>query len=305
MEPRVATLVPSATDLVAALGYGAHLVGVSHECDHPAAASRPVVTRSTIPAAGTADGADPALVDDAVSAALAAGGSLYVADRPLLAELAPDLVVGQEVCDVCAVSGPVARAALPEGAELLTLTATSTSTLLEDVRRLAAALDDVAAGEAAVTAITAGLEAVRAAVADRPRPRVLTLEWLDPAFLGGHWVPELVEIAGGRHELSGAGEPSRRATWDEVAEADPDVLVLLPCGYDLTTTAAHAHPMLARPELRDLRCVAAGQVWVTDANRLFSRCTTNVVDAAWTLAGILHPESGATVATSDAVRVTG
>jgi len=303
MPPQIATLVPSATDLVVALGYGDHLVGVSHECDHPSAAALPVVTRSSIPAAGTSDGADPGLVDDAVSAALAAGESLYVADRPLLAELAPDLVVGQEVCDVCAVSGPVARAALPEGAELLTLTATSTSTLLDDVRELASALDDVAAGERVAAAITAGLDAVRAVVADRPRPRVLTLEWLDPAFLGGHWVPELVEIAGGRHVLTGVGAPSRRATWDEIAEADPDILVLLPCGYDLATTEAQSRTMLARPELRDLRCVATDQVWLTDANRLFSRCTTNVVDAARTLAGILHPDALPPVSTTDAVRL--
>jgi len=287
---RIATLVPSATDLVVELGLAHALVGVSHECDHPAVAHLPEVTSSSIPAAGSVDGADPAEVDDAVTRVLAEGYALYVTDQALLAELAPDLVVGQNICDVCAVAGPVARAALPDGAELVTLAAMSTSGLCDDIRRLAAAADVDDAGERLVRRVDGGLAAVQAMVTGQPRPRVLALEWLDPAFLGGHWVPELVELAGGEHLLSRPGEASRRAGWDEVAAADPDVLVALPCGYSLEAARREVPALLARPELASLRCVQAGDVWVTDASRLFSRCTANVVQAAKVLAGILHPD---------------
>lgn len=252
---RIASLVPSGTDIVASLGLGDRLVGISHECDHPAAAGLPVLTRSRVP---SAPDRAPAEVDAAVSAAMADGAALYVTDRERLAELAPDLVLTQDICDVCAVRGRDARDALPEGATLVTLSATSVATLADDLRAVgrAAGIDP----EPAIGRWRAAVDAVEPA---EGRPRVLSLEWSDPPFLGGHWVPELVERAGGVNVLAEAGTASRRATPDELAEAAIDVTLFLPCGYDLAAATEEARSL---PE-------ELAPLWACDANRLFSRCT--------------------------------
>lgn len=252
---RIASLVPSGTDIVAALGLADRLVGVSHECDHPCAEGLPVLTRSRVPSAPE-QGA--AAVDAAVSAAMAEGGPLYLTDRELLAELAPDLVISQDICDVCAVRGRDAHEALPAGAALVTLRATSVAGLAADLRRVgvAAGVDGAAAAETWLEAMAEIDEA------GAPR-RVLTLEWSDPPFVGGHWVPELVERAGGRNVLAEVGAPSRRVTPEAVAAARADVVLFLPCGYDLAAAA------------REAEALPAGEapLWACDANRLFSRCT--------------------------------
>ena len=281
--PRIACLVPSATDLVAALGLP--VVGVSHECDHPIARGLPVLTRSVIPAMHPG-GPGPAEVDRQVSASVAAGDPLYIVDRAALAALAPDLVLSQTICDVCAARAQACD--LPTGARLLELSATSVAGLIADIQRVAEAAGVPERGAACITEITAS----HAALARHPpptRPRVLALEWGDPPFLGGHWVPELVTIAGGEHLLAGPGQPSRRAEWSEIAASDPDILVFMPCGYTLAEAAREAASLLRASPLRDLRCARAGQLWATDATRLFSRCTPNsVLQGAAVLAAIFH-----------------
>lgn len=270
---RVASLVPSATDILCALGLAEALVGVSHECDHPAAEGLPVLTQSRIPAAPAAD---PAEVDRAVSETVAAGDSLYVADRARLAELRPDVVVSQDICDVCAVEGNVARAALPEGARLVMLNATSIAGLDDDVSRLAEATDQAARGRQVLATLHERLEATRGI----DGPRLLALEWSAPPFLGGHWVPELVAHVGARDVLATPGAASRRATWSEIAAAEPELVVFMPCGYHLEEAAAEAERC---SELRAL----GKPVWATDATRLFSRCTLDAIAAgAETLAAI-------------------
>lgn len=285
---RIASLVPSATDLVCSLGMADALVGVSHECDHPAAAGRPVVTRSAVGAAPTVA---PAEVDRQVTVAVAAGESLYIADRSLLHDLRPDIVMGQAICDVCAVSPDVAAAALPPGAVLLSLTATSIGGLNEDLSRLGDALGRAASAKQVVADINSALGKL-------PRvsgTTVVTLEWSAPPFLGGHWVPELVEWLGARHLLSRPGQASRRTSWSDIRAAAPEVVVFMPCGYDLEQSAAEAN---ATSQLLALDAA----VWATDATHLYSRCTPDAIRrGAATLAGILTGE--AVVAGARRIRV--
>ncbi|MDQ3570119.1 MAG: ABC transporter substrate-binding protein [Actinomycetota bacterium] len=297
---RIVSLIPSGTDMVAQIGLAQSVVGVSHQCDHPVAKAKPVVTSSAIPMAG--DGrrgtSSPADVDRAVGRAVQAGQPLYRTDHDLLTRLAPDVVLAQDVCDVCAVASDQVRGVLPPGAELVTLEATTLSGLEEDLVRLgkATGAEDQAAG--ALARMRAALRAVGQAVGGRPRPQVLVLEWGDPPFLGGHWVPELVELAGGTHLISSTGQASRRTTYEEIVAARPQVVVFAPCGYTLAA---------AREEARGLRARLSPttELWACHATALFSRCTPRaVVDAVRLLAGILHPAVGPSPPAGLAVRLT-
>ena len=296
---RVVSLVPSGTDLVAELGRAEELVGVSHQCDHPASRGLPVLTSSAIPAAGAsrASGPKPAEVDQAVTRAVQEGQPLYRTDMALLGRLAPDVVVAQDVCDVCAASEGQVHDGLPAGTELVTLEATTLSGLVEDLERLGKALGAEERAADVVARLGAELASVAGWVAGQPRKRALVLEWGDPPFLGGHWVPELVAVAGGVHLLSEAGQASRRATWEEIAEAGPEVVVFAPCGYTLAA---------AEEEARTLKQhLAPGtELWAAHATALFSRCTpAAVAGAARLLAGALHPGVAPALRPDVAVRV--
>lgn len=271
--PRVACLVPSATDLAVRLGL--HVVGVSHECDHPAVRGLPVLTRSAV-AAASAGGPGPGDVDRAVREAVAEGGALYAVDRERLAALAPDVVLSQAICDVCAARADACD--LPRGVRLLELAATTLAGLADDVRAVAEVCGVVERGAACVAEIAAA----HASLVRAPgRARVVTLEWSCPLFLGGHWVPELVELAGGQHLLSGPGERSRVATRDEVIAAGPEVVVFMPCGYTLAMAVAEAATLRGLP----------GALWATAAGALFSRCTPqSVIAGAEVLAAALRGE---------------
>jgi iron complex transport system substrate-binding protein len=282
---RIASLIPSGTDLVAALGLGSCLVGVSHECDHTEAAGLPILTSSVIPPP-TADGPSlsPLEIDTIVTTSVAAGESLYRTNRELLRSLAPDVIVSQDVCDVCAVNAEDAFAAMCDvapGAKLVMLTATSVDGMYADLSRLGEALGVTDRAVKVVAAVRSRLEA--ATTATKPRS-MLTLEWGEPPFLGGHWVPELVERAGLRHVLTDAGAPSRRSTWDEIVAADPDVIVFCPCGYDLHQATTEAKALAQRPDVASLRAIRDGNFFAVDTNRLFSRCTTNIAEAVEVLA---------------------
>ncbi|HEX7132070.1 MAG TPA: ABC transporter substrate-binding protein [Iamia sp.] len=303
----VATLVPSATDLVCALGGADRIVGISHECDHPAVAGRPVLTRANLasaPEPGQA-AADPAALDTDVTTAHAAGEPLYLTDRDLLDRLVPDVVVAQDVCDVCAVTGDQVACEVPAGTEVVRLGAVDLEGLRADLRLVGDALggDGPERAAAAIAELDEGLAVVRAGVVDLPRPTVLLLEWSDPPFIAGHWVPELLETAGGLDVLGAAGAASRRVTWSEIAAADPDVLVFLPCGYGLDAAVTEGRALVERPEGAGLRAVAEGRAWAVDATRLLSRCTPVAADAAAVLAAILHPAAVGPPDPTDAVRL--
>ncbi len=275
---RIASLIPSGTDIACALGLRSSLVGVSHECDHPEAQGLPIVTRSVVDSS-----LPPAQIDADVNAAVEAGQSLYLTNRQLLRELAPDVVLTQSICDVCAVNSETARASLPPNAKLINLSATSYAGLWDDLRAVAEATD--ANAEPLVAELQARLYTVKESVQGRKKPRVLVVEWTEPPFLGGHWVPEMIALAGGTHVLSGAGEASRRATWDEIRDAKPEIVILAPCGYDLAQTQEQARAIESQ-----LRPLNAGAIWATNATALFSRCTPASVRAVEVVAGMLWPD---------------
>ena len=284
MGIRIASLVPSATELLFELGLGPSVIAVTHECDHPAAAtSLPRLTRSMIPA-----GLDPADIDAAVRERVGAGESLYGLDCDLLEELSVDLIVTQQVCEVCAVSSDDVRAIaarLPTRPRVLSLDPSTLSDVLRDPLTLSEAAGDPAAGARIRDDLLARIEAVRAATADAPRRRVAALEWLDPPYCGGHWIPEMIAAAGGIDAFGTvAGERSRVVDWDEVRAAEADVVIVMPCG--LYAAEAEAEARRHRRRLEDL----GAELHAVDAASSFSRPGPRLADGVELLGHLLHPE---------------
>ena len=281
---RIASLVPSATESLFALGLGDRVVAVTHECDFPPEALRlPRLTRSVIP-----EGLDPLEIDTMVREVTGRGDPLYELDEAQLAAVEPDLVVTQALCAVCAVSYDDVRAVagrLPSKPEVISLDPSSLREVLDDLVGLADTTGVRERGESLRAALQARLDQVRDSVAGEPRPRVVTLEWLAPPYTGGHWVPEMVEIAGGQ---SVAGEPerdSRAVAWDELADARPDVAVVMPCGLYAEEAAQQA--LDHRDELEAL---GAGSVCAVDAASSFSRPGPRLIEGVELLGHLLHPD---------------
>jgi iron complex transport system substrate-binding protein len=281
---RIISLVPNGTEILFAVGAGDLVVGVSHECDYPAEArTRPILTGSAL-----TPGMSSAEVDKAVSAQVGSGESLYTLDEARIAELAPDLIVTQQLCPVCAVSTEQVDGAiqpLPRCPEVLSLDPKTLADVMADIRRVGEVTGRSAEAEALVRDLERRLDAVRARVQGRPRPRVAALEWLDPPFAGGHWVPEMIEIAGGIDVFAKPGDHSARLTWDQIREADPDILVVMPCGYDEAGAAAQLALLGDRSDLRAFR---EGRVFPVDANGCFSRPGPRLVDGIERLADLFH-----------------
>ncbi len=286
---RVVSLLPSATEIVHHVGAGHTLVGVSHECDYPRGVEDlPKLTASKI------DRSSSSAEIDAAVGRLSDGDSIYALDAKLLEELEPDLVITQGLCDVCAISLNVverAAAGLPAPPRILSLNPTSLEGVFTDVVAVGGTLGRGEEAWRKVAALRTRLARVGEAVAGLDRPRVGCIEWLDPPFSAGHWVPEMVGLAGGEELFAAAGETSARLTWQQVLEAGPEVLVLMPCGFDAERTVREA---LALPELPgwfELPAVKSGRVWAVDANSYFSRPAPRLVEGVEILARILHPEA--------------
>jgi iron complex transport system substrate-binding protein len=266
-----------------ALGLGDSVVAVTHECDYPGeAAGIPHLTSSVVP-----EGLSAAEIDAAVRERTQAGRALYELDEDTLAELEPDLIVTQAVCEVCAVSyDDVVAAAgrLASRPEVISLDPTTLGEVFADVPRLAKAADVEDEGEELVAEASGRIDAVREAVESAHRPSVAALEWLDPVFAGGHWVPQMIELAGGEDVLGLPGERSRVVEWAEVEAAQPDVVVSMPCGYDTARATAETAHSAAR--LAPLRA----RVAAVDASSYFSRPGPRLVDGIELLAHVLHPE---------------
>ena len=281
---RIASLVPSATEMLFALGLGDQVVAVTHECDYPPeAAGKPHLTRSLVP-----PGLSAGEIDAAVRRLTGEGRHLYELDEPALAELEVDLIVTQAVCEVCAVSydDVVAVAErLPSRPRVVSLDPSNLAEVLADVPRLgeAAGVADRAARLRAD--LERRLETVRRAVEGADRPTVLALEWLDPPFIGGHWVPEMIEIAGGEDVLGVAGRKSRTADWDEIAAAKPEVVVAMPCGWDARQARSEVEG-----HAREVAAVGADRIWAVDAAASFSRPGPRLVEGTELLAHLLHPD---------------
>jgi iron complex transport system substrate-binding protein len=289
---RVASLLPSATEMVHFCGAGDTLVGVTHECDYPPGVEElPHLTSSKIEGHNMT-GAE---IDAAIEEHLADSGSIYALDARLLEKLAPDLIITQGLCDVCAVSMNLverAVAGLENEPEVLSLNPASLRDVLDDAVRVGEALGYGEETRERVAALEERLVRLEDAVAGLPRPRVGCIEWLDPPFSAGHWVPEMVRIAGGEEVLAGPGETSARLPWEEVFEAAPEVLVLMPCGFSIRRAIEEARRVLLElPGWDDLPATKSGCVWAVDANAYFSRPAPRLVEGVEMLARILHPEA--------------
>jgi iron complex transport system substrate-binding protein len=285
---KIISLLPSATEIVFALGLDDALEGVTHECDFPAAArSKRVVSGTALP-----DRVMTAReIDDIVSSSVQSGEPIYTLDAEAIRTIGPDVILTQDLCEVCAVpSGAVDDALAKLGCRASVITLDPSS--VDDVIRGVGAVGDATGTRDRAAHVMADLrsrmDAVRAAVAGRPRPRTLALEWSDPPFSGGHWVPEMILAAGGAPVLGEPGERSRRLTRPEIATADADIVMFMPCGYSLEDAATEGLVLLDRPEL-----AGAATIYALPADALFSRPGPRVVDGIELLASLLHPDAGA------------
>jgi iron complex transport system substrate-binding protein len=289
---RICSLVPAATEIVFALGLGDRVVGVTHECDWPPeATSRPAVTAALI----ESDRLTSLEIDRAVSEAAGNGRPLYAIDEERWRELDADVVLVQELCDVCAVSRDEVDGlvrARPIDAEVIDVSPATLGGVLTTITALGVRLGAEGAADELTGGMRSRLERVRAALADADSvPRAFVCEWLDPPFSAGHWVPDMVDIAGGKDVASASGEPSRRMTWGEVAALDPEVVVLAPCGFDLDRTINEVDLDTLRGELLETAARREGKVFAVDANAYFSRPGPRLVDGVDLLAHLLHPEA--------------
>jgi iron complex transport system substrate-binding protein len=277
---RIVSLLPSATEILFAIGAGDDVVGVTHECDFPAEAiGRPHLTSSALPQAGS-----PAQIDRHVRKSLHEGSSLYHLDSNLLERLAPDLIVTQELCVVCAVSYEIVDRAvrrLRGDPRLISLEPSSLDDVLATIAYLGDLTGHRGAADALIDGLRARVEALRMRATSRnDRPRVLVLEWTDPPMSGGHWTPGLVELAGAQPILGNPGANSRVLAWDEIAAADPDDVVVGPCGFDVEKTRAAVAELAANATWRDLRAVREERVHLIDGNQYLNRPGPRLVDTA-------------------------
>jgi iron complex transport system substrate-binding protein len=306
-DVRVVSLLPSATETVCALGVDP--VGVTHECDYPERVrDYPTVVHSRIDTSGAsaeideavraAEGdpreSDPGKSSDHGDSSVDESSGVYDLDRERLAALAPDVVVTQGICDVCAVDESVVRSTVADldvDAELVATHPHTLSDVFDDIERLGAALDERDRATRLRAELEARVQRVRErAAAAAERPRVLVLDWLDPAMVSGHWVPELVEIAGGDPVLAAPGERSGPVRWDRVREADPEVLVAAPCGFSLEQTTADVDALTEREGFDSLTAVRENRVYALDGSHYVNRPGPRLVETLEHLAGVIHPE---------------
>jgi len=281
---RIVSLLPSTTEILFAIGAGDDVVGVTFECDFPAEArNRTIVSTSAMP-----EGLEPAAIDAFVVEAMARGEDLYHLDEGALADLGADLVVTQDLCAVCAVDVSVVDDALDHlgcTAEVLTIDPHTLDEVLASILTLGRATGHEQGAAAVVADQRARLAAVAARVAGLPRPRVMFLEWTEPPFAPGHWIPEMIELAGGTPLLSHPGERSTRVTWEAIGAAEPDVFVVAPCGFDRDGCQTLADRLVATGALP-----SGVPVHAVDANASWARPGTRLADGVEELAALLHPQ---------------
>jgi iron complex transport system substrate-binding protein len=302
--PRIVSLLPSATEIVCALGLADSLVGVTHECDYPPeVVGRPVLTASRI----SHQTMTSREIDHAVRSQLDGHGSIYDLDEKLLAELKPDLILTQELCEVCAVSyREVERAARVFDADVrvVSLEPNTIRDIFSNVRAVGSLTGRDAESVKLVAELSTRLDALAVALTEvQTRPRTLVLEWLEPPFLPGHWVPEQIAFAGGDPSFGRAGQASTTTTPEEIRDYDPERIVLAPCGYYKEDTLRALADARLPAGWQDLAAVGAGEVWAVDATSYFSRPGPRVVRGAEILARVLHPDIFGAPEEHEAVRV--
>jgi iron complex transport system substrate-binding protein len=296
---RIVSLIPSATEILFALGLGDQICGVSHECDFPAAArSKRVVVHPRIP-----DGLAAGEIERRVREYVSRGESLYVVDAAALAEIDPDLIITQDLCHVCAATPDDLAAALnglTRMPRILTLDPQSLDDVYEDIHRVAEAAGRASEAARVIASLRGRVAAVENAVEGRARPRVLCLEWLDPPYPGGHWVPQMVEHAGGIDVLGKVRVPSVPVAWEAVLATQPDVVFIMPCGYG-AEKAASEYAVAPLPKAwSDIPAVRSGKVFCVDGSSYYSRSGPRLVDGIEILAALIHPESADKIAAAPA-----
>ena len=291
-QHRIVSLIPSATEIVAALGFADQLVGRSHECDYPTTVER-------LPACSTSkvDVAAPSrTIDHDVRAIVADGLSVYRVDSALLNELVPTVIITQTQCEVCAVSLKDVEQAVCDLVSsqpaIVSLEPMSLGDIWKDIRAVADALGTPASGDHLVADLTARLDDTRTKTAALPTsPSIACVEWIDPLMNAGNWVPELVSMAGGTNLFGEAGRHSGDLDVTELIAADPDVIAIMPCGFDISRTLRELAPLTSHPQWSPLSAVRDGRVFVTDGNQYFNRPGPRLVESAEILAELLHPET--------------
>lgn len=295
--PRIVSFLPSATEIACALGLEDALLGITHECDYPPEVkTKPVVVRNVLPI----EKMSQSEIDRAVAERMRAGLSLYQIDEQLLSELAPDLILTQDLCQVCAPSGnevsQVLRS-LPKTPQILWMTPRNVGEIFDNVRELGAATSRTEQAEQLVEECKTRIEMLSRKTAAASRPRVFCMEWLDPVYASGHWVPELVAMAGGVDEIGREGGESVRVSWEDIAAWAPEVLVVMPCGFNLQQTMKQIWSVFGPygsraggPDFFELPAVRNGRVYAVDANSYFARPGPRVVEGAELLAQLIHPD---------------
>ncbi|HEY1235469.1 MAG TPA: cobalamin-binding protein [Candidatus Binatia bacterium] len=286
---RICSLLPGATEIVFALGLGDQIVGVTHECDYPAEAKqKPVVVRSAIDS-HRLSGHE---IDRKVSELLEAGKGLYLIDEEAFRGSAPELIVTQGLCDVCALDYNEvvkAAAALAHAPVIVSLNPHSLADVMDDVVRIGAATSSATAADAFVGGLRLRVEQIGLGEPDY-RPRVICLEWFEPLYVAGHWIPEMVALAGGHDVLGRPGEPSFRIDWASVLDAQPEIILLMPCGFDVRRAAKEASALRKLPGWDELQAVKRGRVYALNGSAYFSRPGPRLVNGLEILARIIHPE---------------
>lgn len=289
---KIVSLLPSATELVFALGLGDDLSGVTFECDHPPEArTKPVVSETALPTDRPLSAAE---IDAAVNERMDRRDPLYVLNKELIATIQPDLILTQDLCRVCAVpSGQVERALEELGcrAEVVSLDPTGLDEVLDSFLEVGRATGTEARAQELVGSLRDRIEAVRARAVRLPEIRTFALEWFEPPFVGGHWIPEMIRLAAGVPLLCEPKERSHRVTWRQIADASPEVVVSMPCGYYLPEAEEEAVRLYAVPELRETTAYAGGTVFAADASSYFSRPGPRLIDGLEALAWAVHPDA--------------
>jgi iron complex transport system substrate-binding protein len=287
-DVRIVSLLPSATDIVVSLGLGKHLVGRTHECDWPEEiTSVPVMTKDVL-ATSSMSTRD---IHIAISESVHSGSSIYELDNEALRDAKPDLILTQELCSVCAVSYSEVSSAvrvIDADATVVSLEPTSIGEILETILTVGELAGAAEEAEDLVSDLRRRLDDVKRAVAGKPRPRVASIEWLDPLFSAGHWVPEQVAAAGGNERVGQAGAPSSQIEWEAVTTESPEVLVLMPCGHDIVRAKSDLRLLSEQPDWYELPAVQQGEVWAVDGPSYFNRPGPRVVSGVEVLAGIFH-----------------
>lgn len=289
--PRIVSFLPSATEIAFTLGLGENVVGVTHECDYPAEArTRTIVVRNVLPL----ETMNQSEIDLAVAERIGSGQSLYQIDERLLEELSPDLILTQDLCQVCAPSGNEVSQilnSLTKKPEILWMTPRTIAEIENNIRDLGVATGRSAQAERLIADGRTRLNRVaETTLRLTAHPRVSFLEWLDPVYCAGHWVPEMIEIAGGIDRLGRKGADSLRVSWEDILAWAPEVLIVAPCGFNLEQVLEQVQPLVTRPGWSDLPAVRSGRVFAVDANSYFARPGPRVVEGTELLAHLFHPD---------------